>query len=131
MASNVWLGNSFQSRQEAEAAIAIERADRFMWGSDYPHAEGTFSYPESPDEVPTTRLSLASTYHDLPLDQVRELLGQNAVAAYPRLDADALTKVADRIGIRPAEIAREPDLTEHPYVYERGSLGFRTTGPWD
>ena len=45
-ATNVWMGNSFQSRQEAEAAIAIGREDRFMWGSDYPHPEGTYIYTD-------------------------------------------------------------------------------------
>ena len=52
MATNVWMGNSFQSRKEAVAAIEIGRADRFMWGSDYPHPEGTYSYSEDPDRYP-------------------------------------------------------------------------------
>jgi predicted TIM-barrel fold metal-dependent hydrolase len=130
-ATNVWLGNSFQSRQEAEAAIAIGRADRFMWGSDYPHPEGTYSFPETADEPSMTRLSLAFTYHDLPLEPVRQLLGENALAAYPRLDAGALRKVADRVGVRPDELAEAPDMSLYPYVKERGTLAFRTEGPWN
>jgi predicted TIM-barrel fold metal-dependent hydrolase len=134
MATNVWMGNSFQSRQEALAAIEIGREDRFMWGSDYPHPEGTYSYPDDPDdpdELPMTRLSLAFTYHDLPLDKVRRLLGENAPAAFPRLDEVALNKVAARVGVRPDEIAVEPDMSRHTYVHERGTLGFRTEGPWN
>jgi predicted TIM-barrel fold metal-dependent hydrolase len=129
-AANVWLGNSFQSRQEAEAAIAIGREDRFMWGSDYPHPEGTYSFPETDDEVPMTRLSIAHTYHGLPLDKVRRLLGTNALDAFPRLDAPALEKVASRVGIGPREIDDAPDLREYAYVHERGTLAFRTEGPW-
>ena len=83
-ATNVWMGNSFQSRQEAVAAIEIGHEDRFLWGSDYPHPEGTFTYPDSPDDYPMTRLSLANTYHGLPLDKTRKLVGENALAAYPR-----------------------------------------------
>jgi predicted TIM-barrel fold metal-dependent hydrolase len=130
-ATNVWLGNSFQSRQEAEAAIAIGRSDRFMWGSDYPHPEGTYSFPETPDEPSMTRLSLAFTYHDLPLEPVRKLLGENAIDAYPRLDAGALRKVAERVGVRPDEIAVAPDMDQYPYVHERGTLAFRIEGPWN
>jgi len=130
-ATHVWVGNSFQSRQEAEAAIEIGRADRFMWGSDYPHPEGTYSFPEDDDEIPMTRLSLAFTYHGLPLDETRRMLGLNALDAFPRLDAGTLAAVAQKIGIRPEEIATEPDLSRHPYIHERGTLGFRTEGPWN
>src|SRR4029078_11995333 len=65
LANNVVIGNSFQSRQEAEAAIAIGREDRFMWGSDYPHAEGTFIHTGDDSAYARTRLSIANTYHRL------------------------------------------------------------------
>jgi predicted TIM-barrel fold metal-dependent hydrolase len=130
-ATNVWMGNSFQSRQEAVAALEIGRQDRFMWGSDYPHAEGTFLYTEGPDEYPRTRLSLANTYHDLPLDEVRKLVGANALDAYPRLDSALLDKTAERIGMSAGEISNAPDLDAHPASYfHTGSLGFRTHGAW-
>jgi predicted TIM-barrel fold metal-dependent hydrolase len=130
-ATNVWLGNSFQSRLEADAAIDIGRADRFMWGSDYPHPEGTYSFPETEDEISMTRLSLAFNYHGLPIDEVRRLLGLNALDAFPCLDGAALDKVAARIGPTPAEIGTAPDLAQHAYVHERGTLAFREEGPWN
>ena len=130
-AANVWIGNSFQSRQEAQAAISIGREDRFMWGSDYPHPEGTFSFTDDPDEVPITRLSLAFNYHDLPVDKVCRLLGLNALDAFPRLDADSLRQVAGRLAVHPKDIAMAPNMDEHLYVHERGTLGFRTEGPWN
>ncbi len=131
VATNVWMGNSFQSRQEAEMAIAIGREDRFMWGSDYPHPEGTYSYPDGPDEVPMTRLSLAFSYHDLPVAKVTKILGENALDAFPRLDAAALKKVAARVGVSSAEVTNAPQMANYQYVYERGTLGFRTEGPWN
>jgi predicted TIM-barrel fold metal-dependent hydrolase len=130
LASNVWMGNSFQSRQEAQAAIEIGRANRFMWGSDYPHAEGTFIHPNSPSEYSRTRLSLAYSYHGLPLDKVRMLLGENAIDAYPRLDTPALRQAASRIGVRVSEIETAPELSNYADIVNTGTLAFRTEGPW-
>jgi predicted TIM-barrel fold metal-dependent hydrolase len=129
-ATNVWMGNSFQSRQEAEAAIAIGREDRFLWGSDYPHPEGTYLYSDDPSVTPRTRVSIAHNYHGLPLDKVRMLLGENALNAFPRLDTEVLRKVAADVGIRPSEIATAPDLSAYPDIEGTGTLGFRTSGPW-
>jgi hypothetical protein len=77
-----------------------------------------------------TRLSLANTYHGLPLDKTRKLVGGNALEAYPRLDAVALQKVAARVGVPVEEISDEPDLSQYPYIPQTGTLAFRTEGPW-
>jgi predicted TIM-barrel fold metal-dependent hydrolase len=130
-ATNVWIGNSFQSRHEATAAIAIGRADRFMWGSDYPHPEGTYSWSDDPERVSMTKLSLAYTYHDLPIDQVRRLMGENMFDAFSRLDAESVRKVAARVGMTPAELQVVPDLGDHPWIETTGTLAFRTNGPWN
>jgi predicted TIM-barrel fold metal-dependent hydrolase len=129
-ATNVWMGNSFQSRQEAEAAIAIGRADRFMWGSDYPHAEGTYIHTDDPEVYPRTRLSLAYNYHGLPIAEVRKLLGENALVAFPRLDVDALDCAAARTGFCEDELAAAPVLSDHPDIQGTGTLAFRSEGPW-
>jgi predicted TIM-barrel fold metal-dependent hydrolase len=130
METNVWMGNSFQSRQEAEAAIRIGRADRFLWGSDYPHAEGTFLAPAMPDECSRTRLSLACSYHGLPLDGARKLLGENLLATYPRVVAEPLREAAARIGVTVREISAAPDLSRHAEAIDTGTLAFRSEGPW-
>lgn len=127
--TNVWIGNSFQSRTEAMQAITSRHEDRFLWGSDYPHAEGTWCYPQDSEEYPLTRLSLANTYHGLPLEKVRKLIGENALNAYPRLDAGALSMVAARIAPPLEEITAPPDLSNPPPGYDC-SLGFRTRGGW-
>jgi len=129
-ATNVWMGNSFQSRQEAEAAIAIGREDRFLWGSDYPHPEGTYIHTDDPDAYPRTRLSIAHTYHGLQLDKVRKLLGGSALEAFPRLDAETLSKVASAVGISTVELAAAPTLADHPDVEGTGTLAFRAHGAW-
>jgi predicted TIM-barrel fold metal-dependent hydrolase len=65
-----------------------------MWGADYPHSEGTW---------PDTRISLRHTFAGLPVDEVRTILGETAIGVY-HFDREALRKVADRIGPRPADI---------------------------
>ena len=124
--SNMWMGASFQSREEAEMAVEGAFATRLMWGSDYPHAEGTWIYSEHPDEDPSlTRLSLANTFHDLPDPAVRAMTGENAIACYD-LDADALARIAERVGPQMRELQSAPDLSLVPERYH-GS-GFRVHG---
>jgi predicted TIM-barrel fold metal-dependent hydrolase len=125
VASNIFMGASFQSRQEAEMAVAGGFEDRLMWGSDYPHAEGTWIYAEDPGEPPVTRLSLANTFQGLPESSVRSMAGENAVNCY-ELDAARLAEVAQRIGPDLSELRSEPDLSRVPDRYY--GAGFRTHG---
>jgi predicted TIM-barrel fold metal-dependent hydrolase len=130
MATNVWLGNSFQSRLEAQSAVEIGREDRFLWGSDYPHPEGTFTYPDNPGEYPMTRLSLANTYHGLPIQKARKIIGENALEAYPRLDGGVLRQVAQRIGPNVGDLAAAPDLSNYPHLANISTLALRAHGTW-
>jgi predicted TIM-barrel fold metal-dependent hydrolase len=59
-----------------------------MWGSDYPHPEGTW---------PNTREYFRETFAGLPEADGRKILGDNAVDFYG-LDRDRLQSVADEIG---------------------------------
>src|SRR4029078_11994259 len=94
----VWIGASLHARFDAEDAIEKCYVDRVIWGSDYPHFEGTFQYEaEGPHGESMTLASQRFTYHDLPEDVVRMFVGGNAMNAY-NFDAAALTKVAERIG---------------------------------
>ena len=130
IASNVWIGASFHSRSEAESAIADGHAHRMMWGTDYPHMEGTWCYPEE-GAPQMTHAALWSTYAGLPISDVRDMVGLNAIACYRRLDLDALRDVATRISApRPSEIlAQEPTGTKEPRN-RAVSAAFRTVGAW-
>ncbi len=68
---------------------------KIMWGSDYPHVEGSH---------PWTREHLRLTFHDVPEAEVRSMLGQTAAAVYG-FDVNQLTPIASRIGPTPTEIA--------------------------
>jgi hypothetical protein len=92
------------SRAEADMRHEIGLST-ILWGSDYPHPEGSWPY---------TRESLRNTYAGLPVDEVRLMVGENAARAY-RFDLDKLSSVAARVGPRVEEVAEI--LTEVPKDY--------------
>jgi predicted TIM-barrel fold metal-dependent hydrolase len=100
-ARNCWLGVS----QPKPADIAVRDqipADRFMWGSDYPHEEGTYPY---------TREHLRQAFDGTPEAEMRQILAGNAASLYG-FDLDALAPLAAKYGPTVSDIA-EP-LTELP-----------------
>ncbi|MGA2307523.1 MAG: amidohydrolase family protein [Acidimicrobiales bacterium] len=86
-ARQCYIGASFLSRRDSKARHGTG-IDRLMWGSDYPHAEGTF---------PHTRSVLRHVFHDVEPDEVALMLGLNASRAYG-FDLAQLQPIADRIG---------------------------------
>ena len=68
--------------------------DKLMWGSDYPHLEGTW---------PNTMKSLNETFGDYPEDEIRSILGLKAAEVYG-FDLDALQAIAREIGPSVAQI---------------------------
>ncbi len=65
-----------------------------LWGNDLPHPEGTFPY---------TRHWIRERFRDVPDDETRRMLGENAAELYA-LDVDALGPLVERIGPTPAEV---------------------------
>jgi predicted TIM-barrel fold metal-dependent hydrolase len=99
---NVWLGVSFPGLADAKAAKDSVGIDKFMWGSDYPHDEGTF---------PFTREALRQVFSDWGEDDMRKILAANAAKLY-NFDLDALQPLADKFGPNVDEI--KAPLTELP-----------------
>jgi predicted TIM-barrel fold metal-dependent hydrolase len=130
VASNVFFGCSFMSRPDLEVVVEFGLVDRVLWGSDYPHGEGTWLYrPDSGERRPpsVTRLSLAQTFAGVAESDVRKMVGGNAIACYG-LNARALAKLAERTGPTIEELTTAPDLSLVPDSYT--GLGFRTEGTW-
>jgi predicted TIM-barrel fold metal-dependent hydrolase len=98
---NVWVGAS-QPRPADAAARAVLGEHRFMWGSDYPHDEGTY---------PFTKDHLRQVFSDTSPGELQEILAGNAASLFG-FDLDALQSAADQYGPTVAELA-EP-LTELP-----------------
>ena len=91
-----FLGASFLPRHEAHYCKEVG-VHKFMWGSDYPHLEGTW---------PNTRKALVETFHDFEEDDMRAILGGNAARVYG-FDTDALGAIAQEIGPTVAQIRGE------------------------
>ena len=86
-ARNCGIGASCVRRADIENRHEIG-LDQIMWGSDYPHPEGTW---------PHTSRYYEETFSGIPEKDGRKILGGNAVRFYG-LDEPRLRSVADRIG---------------------------------
>jgi predicted TIM-barrel fold metal-dependent hydrolase len=96
------IGMSQPRPADIKAALESVGIDRVLWGSDYPHEEGT---------LPFTREHLRQVMGHLPPEQIQQIVGGNTARLYG-FDMDALRPAAERFGPTVAEIA-EP-LTELP-----------------
>ncbi|POX38444.1 amidohydrolase [Streptomyces sp. Ru73] len=70
--------------------------DNVLWGSGFPHPEGTW---------PHTREWLRRAFHDIPVGETRRMLGESAAEAFG-FDKRALAPVASRIGPAPDELGQ-------------------------
>jgi predicted TIM-barrel fold metal-dependent hydrolase len=74
-------------RREAELRYETGVAN-IMWGSDYPHPEGSW---------PVTREQMIETFRGLPEPEVAAMLGGNAARVYG-FDVGKLAPLVARIG---------------------------------
>jgi predicted TIM-barrel fold metal-dependent hydrolase len=101
-ARNCYLG-SFLAAADIAARHKIG-VDRLMWGSDYPHHEGTY---------PHTDLALRANFSDVPENEVCQILGTTAGDVY-NLDMRYLQSISDRIGPTVAEVAKPLKVEDYP-----------------
>jgi hypothetical protein len=102
---NVWLGVSFPKLADAEVARTTLGIGKIMWGSDYPHDEGTYPY---------TTLALRQVFHDWPQDDLRKVLAETAAGIYG-FDLTALAGPASRLGPAVSEVTQPlTGLPEQP-----------------
>jgi predicted TIM-barrel fold metal-dependent hydrolase len=84
---NIAIGASCIGRADVEIRHQIG-LQQIMWGSDYPHPEGTW---------PTTERQLFDSFHDLPEAEIAAMLGENAIRFFG-LDGARLATIAADIG---------------------------------
>jgi predicted TIM-barrel fold metal-dependent hydrolase len=90
-----FAGASFMPKKEADMRYEIG-VDTLMWGSDYPHPEGTW---------PNTRDKLKRALQDVPVDEKRKILGETALRCYSAaFDPEFLRREADRVGLGPDDV---------------------------
>ncbi len=90
--SEYWTANcavaaSFLHRDDCRRRDRIG-VDKIMWGSDYPHLEGS---------APFSHEAIALTFGDVPTDEVAAMLGGNAAEFYG-FDLDVLAPLAAEFG---------------------------------
>jgi predicted TIM-barrel fold metal-dependent hydrolase len=100
---NCFYGASSPSPRELAGRHEIG-VERILWGSDYPHYEGTFPY---------TRKALRRAFCDVEPGETRAMLGGNAARLYG-FDLAALEPIASRVGPTPEEIAVPLSAAELP-----------------
>jgi len=93
---NVRLGASCMPRREAELRHAIG-LDQIMWGSDFPHPEGSWPY---------TREQQLETFRGLPEDEIAAMLGGNAAEWYG-FDTEKLAPIVARVGPEKASFQQD------------------------
>jgi hypothetical protein len=100
---NVWVGASISARSDIANRHELG-VDRVLWGSDYPHHEGSF---------PHTRVAMRWLFEGVPEPEVRAMTSLNAAKVYG-FDLDFLQGLADEIGPTPEEIAAPLSAAEVP-----------------
>ena len=108
--SEYWRENcaitaTFISRGEAEMRDEIG-IENLLWGSDFPHPEGTW---------PHTKTCLSHAFHGLPIEDTRRILGINACRFYG-FDHEKLNAHAGRIGPFPDDVLRPPSDRPSDYL---------------
>jgi predicted TIM-barrel fold metal-dependent hydrolase len=101
--TNLFIGASTMSKEELRRRYIIG-CDVMMWGTDYPHPEGTW---------PHTVERLKSDFGALPVDDTAQLLGGTAAHCYG-FDVEALRPIAERIGPTPEDLGQDPTLRADP-----------------
>ena len=84
---NCFIGASFLPKHEIHNRHKIG-LEKLMWGSDYPHMEGTW---------PNTMDYMHATYGGIPENEIRMMLGENAANLFD-FDMRILQPIVDRIG---------------------------------
>jgi predicted TIM-barrel fold metal-dependent hydrolase len=123
---NVWVGGSYMAPFEAQLAVEHAYNDNIMWGSDYPHAEGTYQYLEGTGQENSTRLALRHTFSAVEPHHAKAMLGDNAIRCFG-LDADRLARIASEINAPTLEELSHPPDALPEWTF---SMAFRTEGPW-
>lgn len=98
-ARNCYAAVSYPNPGDARMLETIG-VERFMWGSDYPHREGTWPY---------NREALRRAFSSTSPAQLERVLSDNAAALYG-FDLERLAPIAQRVGPLVSEIAEPLDV---------------------
>jgi len=117
--ANCYVGASFMSRGECMIRDQLG-VPRIMWGSDYPHIEGTW---------PRTRAALRETLSGCDEAEIRSMLGETTAGVYG-FDLAALQPLVERLGPSLDDLMTEesePAARYEPVDYALGRVTTRET----
>ena len=98
-----FIGASFLRPAEAEIARSVG-VERIMWGSDYPHIEGSY---------PHTREHLRLTFAQMTPEETTTMLTNNAAKVY-KFDLEALAPLAEKFCPTKEFVATPIDYSDIP-----------------
>jgi predicted TIM-barrel fold metal-dependent hydrolase len=96
-ARNVWVGCSALPDEETTQSYYDIGIKRVLWGTDYPHPEGTW---------PSTHQKMMASLGGLPEKDIEDMLGVNALDIYD-VDEKAVRAIASRIGPKRGTIQKQ------------------------
>jgi predicted TIM-barrel fold metal-dependent hydrolase len=114
---NCYVGASFLRPCEAPLRYDIG-VDRIMWGSDFPHTEGTYPYSTE---------ALRNTFAGIATDEVAAMVGINAADVY-EFDLDLLAPIAAKVGPKVDEV--DVPLDSVPPDSASGAFAWDSLKPW-
>lgn len=127
---HVFIGWSCVAPFETQRAVEGGFDSQILWGSDYPHPEGSWQYPRTDDEVPITHLHLRDSFASIPAQRAAGMIGLNAARAYG-MDIPKLQAVANRINSLTFEQLAVPFEGPVEDVMTRSArFCFRRNGPF-
>jgi predicted TIM-barrel fold metal-dependent hydrolase len=88
--------------------------DQFMFGADIPHPEGTW---------PNTQQWLRDSLNGVPEDEVRKILGENAIRIYG-IDRGPMDEAAARIGLTFSDVTSSIELDERVVKHFHSRAGY-------
>lgn len=91
---NCAIGASCMPRKDVETRHELG-LEQLMWGSDYPHPEGTW---------PHTKVDLKDAFSGFPEDDIAAILGGNAIKFYG-FNENAINEIAKTVGPLRSEFA--------------------------
>ena len=112
--TNIFIGASTMAKEEIRRRHVIG-CDVLMWGTDYPHPEGTW---------PNTVQRLRDDFGVVPVPDARMMLGETAARCYG-FDLDVLRPIADRIGPTPRDLGQDPTIASDPIAERRAAEWWR------
>jgi hypothetical protein len=106
---NIFVGASTMSKEEIRRRHSIG-CDCVMWGTDYPHPEGTW---------PNTVERLRQDFGDVPVEDTRKMLSDTAARCYG-FDVETLRPIAEKIGPTPEDLGQDTSLVTTADDIRRG-----------